>query len=173
MSRPGPVELNFVSIGTPTDAKSQDFRKRVRSHVSKRQHQRAREERRTRALERREHLNAAGRVAIEPGPVEPPRLRETEQTDESQVVASIELSRTARNPMDRSFAHGTAAFSTFVLDDADNVIGKALNAFGFDTLGVVVRTLLLCFPTTGRKTTGKQMADRVLSYDRHSTINSS
>lgn len=142
MTRQRPVELNFVFIETPTDAKSQDFRKKVRSHVSKRQHQRARDEKRVKAHERRERLKAAGGVPIEPVPLESSESRAADHLEESQAVASIELSRTASNPVQRSFAHGTAAFSTFVLDDADNVVGKAMNAFGFDIFGVVVRTRL-------------------------------
>lgn len=139
-------DLQFVVVEQPSDTKHAGYRRKVRSHVTKTQHRRAREASSAKASFRfvqgndgrksKEKLNKGKRKEVED--------HETEKLS-PQDAARQELTRRAvaetvhTSGPGALFSTGAMYLRTIALDDADNDVGMVLSSLHCNVTAVWVR----------------------------------
>nr|POE72970.1 hypothetical protein CFP56_30909 [Quercus suber] len=116
---------NFVLIKKPTDARTNGFRRKIRSHVTRRQHERSRQK----ILSTRE----------EKGKKDDGVISQVDELENAQLATIHDLVRRLSSSLGRKFSQGTMAFRTFALHDSTNVTGTVFDRLHLDASSVMVR----------------------------------
>ncbi|KAF2213766.1 hypothetical protein CERZMDRAFT_105790 [Cercospora zeae-maydis SCOH1-5] len=133
------ANLQFVTVEQPSDIKKAGYRRKVRSHVAKTQHRRAREANSTTTAFRFVQGTDGRKTKHRLGK---PKRIEVEEYDTEQLspqdAARQEICRRAAvdalhtNGPGALFASGAMYLRTMALDDADNDVGMVLNSIRCD-----------------------------------------
>ncbi|KAM3414165.1 hypothetical protein BST61_g10823 [Cercospora zeina] len=135
--------FEFVVAQQPSDTKKVGYRRKVRSHVTKTQHRRAREANSTKATFRfvqgtdgrkaKQKLGKSKRIEVEECVIEQLSPRDAARQDMCRRAAADALHTNGTGAL---FASGAMYLRTMALDDADNDVGIVLNSIRCDVSNV-------------------------------------
>lgn len=122
--KPEEAGLPFFNSSHPSQIKNSNFRRLVRSHVTKWQHKRRRKEA-AEAIEAMDQLLSA-----------------PESAQMSPVACEARLPQLPMNSSEKLISKGAAAIRNVILDDSSNTVATAITRLGLD-----LRSIMVCSPT--------------------------